>query len=49
MKHRNACLLICCIVLLCSASCVMQQRQMKSSALDFLYPEGSEADTLISE
>jgi rhombotail lipoprotein len=36
--------LTCCVLLLFSASCAaMQQRQLKSSALDFLYPEGSEA------
>ena len=43
MKHRNVYALICCMTLLCCASCVVQQRQIKSSALDFLYPEGSEA------
>jgi rhombotail lipoprotein len=43
MKQHKVYALICCIALLCCASCVVQQRQIKSSALDFLYPDGSEA------
>jgi len=34
---------LCCAMLALSAACVVHQRQLKSSALDFLYPEGSEA------
>lgn len=42
MTRRNLYAAICCLASLFSAACVVQQRQIKSSALDFLYPEGSE-------
>ena len=32
-----------CVALICCASCMSHQRQIKSSALDFLYPKGGEA------
>ena len=43
MFTRRSCFALCCAALLLGASCAVHQRQLKSSALDFLYPEGSEA------
>jgi rhombotail lipoprotein len=43
MFTRRYCVALCCVALLLGSACAVHQRQLKSSALDFLYPEGSEA------
>jgi len=43
MCTRRLRVALCCAALLLAVACAVQQRQLKSSALDFLYPEGSEA------
>jgi rhombotail lipoprotein len=43
MLSRRFCVSVCCAALLVGSACVVHQRQLQSSALDFLYPEGSEA------
>lgn len=43
MRTRSFCIALCCAALLLGSACVVHQRQLKSSALDYLYPEGSEA------
>jgi rhombotail lipoprotein len=43
MCTRRLRVALCCAALLLGSACAVQQRQLKSSALDFLYPEGSEA------
>lgn len=43
MFIRSFLVALFCAALLLGSACVVHQRQLKSSALDFLYPEGSEA------
>lgn len=43
MAARRCLATIAALALTCCASCVTHQRQVKSSALEFLYPEGSKA------
>lgn len=43
MLRTRSCVALFCATLLLGSACAVQQRQLKSSALDFLYPEGSEA------
>ncbi|MHC4933506.1 MAG: hypothetical protein ACYTGV_15080, partial [Planctomycetota bacterium] len=43
MPTRNLYVGLFYVVLLCSAACVSHRRHQRSSALDFLYPKGTEA------